>query len=194
MRNWRELITRNGFLGAMVALLTVFTAATAYLGSEAEISGDDLDNNTQNNLVLASAAYLDGNMIALKDMALYEGYILNEKEDPALAGQYLNGVSPELLAELEEPGPPFTEAYFEIRYAEATRLLAEAEEMQEQGDHADKQALRYQLTMLIFAFGLAMIGWASLADSKPGIVRLFVFFALFALISGITSLIFALTA
>ena len=64
----------DGFLGAMVVLLTIVTAFAAYQSALTSIKGDDLDFAAQKTLVLATASFQSGNSELLEDMYTYDGY------------------------------------------------------------------------------------------------------------------------
>ena len=64
----------DGFLGAMVVLLTIATSFAAYQSALTSIKGDDLDFAAQKTLVLATASFQSGNSELLEDMYTYDGY------------------------------------------------------------------------------------------------------------------------
>lgn len=175
----------------MVAALSVLAAVSAFLGTRAQLSGDDADLESQNALVLASTSYLEANQIAVIDAAQYEAYQLSKDSDAEAAQTFLEAGSTELREGMLRVGGPFDAQYLQVIYQSAEDYFAEAAELQEQGNRADDQALAYELALLVFALGLAMTGWASLADARPRIARTFIVFGFFALVAGLGTFVWA---
>ena len=80
----------DGFLGALVVLLTIVTAFAAYQSALTGIEGDDLDFEAQKTLVLAAASFQSGNSELLEDMYTYDGYRQFADQDPEEAAVYLD--------------------------------------------------------------------------------------------------------
>lgn len=175
----------DGFLGALVVLLTVATAFSAYQGSLASIEGDDLDFLGQKALVLATSSYLSGNTEFLEDLHNYDSYRLFVDRDPEEAAIYLDRASEALRSGMERPGGPFDENYFETRYNEARELIAEVGNYEQQANQADDKTKIFELAGLIFAIGLAAAAWAALVGTGRRIRTIFLLVALIAIIAGI---------
>lgn len=62
----------DGFLGALVVLLTIAIAFAAYEGALTGIEGDDLDVAAQRAMLLATSSYLSGNTEFLEDLQIYD--------------------------------------------------------------------------------------------------------------------------
>ncbi|HCB47985.1 MAG TPA: hypothetical protein DEP47_00270 [Chloroflexi bacterium] len=98
----------DGFLGAMVVLLTAATAFAAYQSALSSIEGDDLDFEGQKTLVVATSSFLNGNAELIQDLQAYDAYRFFSDEDSAEAAVYLERMSPRLRERLEQPGNPLT--------------------------------------------------------------------------------------
>jgi hypothetical protein len=180
-RTWRELLISDGVLGSLVVLFTVATAFAAYQASTADIRAGDLDVNAQNNLILGVASYQESNLILMDDSVAFAAYRLLKESDPDAAAGLLETASPELMAGLSRPGGPFDEQYEDVLYQEARDLLAESQALQEEGNLADDQALKFQEA----AFILAITAWASLFDTRPQLRLVFTLLALPCLLIGL---------
>ena len=177
------------FLGALVLLLTVATAFSAYQGSLADIEGDDLDFAGQKVMVLASSSFLSGNTELLEDLYNYDAYRELADVDPDEAAIYLNRASAALRAGLERPIGPFDDLYEEALYGEAFDLFAQVKSLEEQANQADEKTSAYELSGLIFAIGMAAAAWASLVGRGRRIRLIFLLIALFAFVAGTTVII-----
>ncbi len=175
----------DGFLGAMVVLLTTATAFAAYQSALTGIEGDDLDLEGQKALVVAIGSFLNGNAELFQDMQAYDAYRFFSAEDPAEVDVYLERMSPRLRAGLEQPESPFDQAYLQTTYAEAQALIAEVEELETRANQIDDKNRIYELSGLIFAIGLATTAWAALVHPERRIRAIFLIIALFCLIGGI---------
>jgi hypothetical protein len=175
----------DGFLGAMVVLLTAATAFAAYSSALTGIEGDDLDLEGQNTLVVAMGSFLNSNAELFQDVQAYDAYRFFSAEDPTEVDVYLERMSPRLRAGLDQPGTPFDEAYLQATYARAQALIADVEEIQEQANQIDDKNRIYELAGLIFAIGLAATAWASLMHPARRIRSIFLVISLVCLIGGI---------
>lgn len=179
----------DGFLGAMVVLLTAAVAFAAYKSALTGIEGDDLDLEGQKTLVVAMGSFLNGNAELFQDLQSYDAYRYFSGEDPAEAALYLDRMSPELQAELDEQGSPFSDAYLEDIYAKAQNLIAQVEKLENQANELDDKNRIYELAGLIFAIGLAATAWASLVHPDRRIRSVFLLISLICFFSGVAVLI-----
>jgi hypothetical protein len=174
----------DGFLGALVVLLTVATAYSAYRGALTGIEGDDLDFQAQRNLVLATAQFQNGNADFMEDIYTYDAYRFFTDLDDEEAAVYLERASEPLRAGLDRPDGPFDEAYQATLYGEAYALLSEVEKLEEQANRADDQARYFELALLLFAVGMAAAAWAALVGSGRRIRQIFLLTAIVSLVAG----------
>jgi hypothetical protein len=175
----------DGFLGAMVVLLTAATAFAAYQSALSGIEGDDLDFEGQKTLVVATGNFLNGNAELIQDLQAYDAYRFFSDEDSAEAAVYVERMSERLQARLEQPGSPFDEGYLQATYAEGQALIAQVEELETQANQIDNKNRIYELAGFIFAIGLAATAWASLVHPERRIRIIFLNIALFSLVGGI---------
>ena len=175
----------DGFLGAMVVLLTAATAFAAYQSALTGIEGDDLDLEAQNTLVVAIGSFLNGNAEFLQDVQAFDAYRFFSVEDPVEAAVYLERMSPRLQAVLDQPESPFNDAYMQANYAEAQKLIAHVEEIQTQSNQIDDKNRIYELAGLLFAIGLAATAWAALIQPARRIRSIFLVISLVSLFGGI---------
>ncbi len=174
----------DGFLGAMVVLLTIATAFSAYRSVLTGIEGDDLDLEAQKTLVAATGSFLNGNAEIFVDLQAYDAYRYFSTEDPAEAGIYLERMSESLRTGLETNGDPFDDDYLVATYAEANALLEQVEKFEDQANEVDDQNRVYELSGFLFAIGLAATAWASLVDASRQIRLIFMIIALVCLLGG----------
>lgn len=178
----------DGFLGALVVLLTAATAFANYQSTLSGIKGNDLDFEGQKKLIVAIGGFLNGNAELIQDLQAYDAYRYLSVEDPAEAALYVDRMSPRLRAELDRPGSPFDEEYLEATYAEARALIAQVDELENAANRIDDKNRLYELAGLIFAIGLAATAWASLVHSERRIRVIFLLVALICLVSGIVAI------
>ena len=182
----------DGFLGAMVVLLTAATAFAAYRSALTGIEGNDLDLEGQKTLVVAMGSFLNGNAELFQDLQAYDAYRFFSDADPPEAALYLERMSPRLQERLEQSGSPFDDAYLQSTYAEAEALIAQVEEIETQANQLDDKNRIYELAGLIFAIGLAATAWAALVHPDRRIRPVFLLISLTCLFAGVGVLIRAL--
>jgi hypothetical protein len=165
-------------LGTLIAILSIFTAASGYQGSLA--NGDQGKANVQGQKLLtgANAEYLSANQMIVYDYTMYDGWYTAdtaEKEE-----YYQFSYSEDLQAAIAaNESDPFSEAYYEAMYSEAQGMFEEADRYFALADEYNSRGDQLQLVMMIMAVALAFAAWASLLkeDSKMRIV-----FAIFSII------------
>ena len=175
----------DGFLGALVVLLTAATAFSAYRSSLAGIEGDDLDVEAQKTMILATSSYLAANTEFLEDIQNYDSYRLFSEQDPEESAIYLDRASEALLAGMARPGGPFDEIYAEVRYGDGVELFSQIEDLEQRANRFDDRVRIYELAGLLFAIGLAATAWAALIGHRRRIRIVFVIVALFCFIAGL---------
>jgi hypothetical protein len=175
----------DGFLGALVVLLTAATAFSAYRSSLAGIEGDDLDVEAQKTMILATSSYLAANTEFLEDIQNYDSYRLFSEQDPEESAIYLDRASEALLAGMARPGGPFDEIYAEKLYGDAGDLFSQIEDIEQRANQFDDRVRIYELAGLLFAIGLAATAWAALIGHRRRIRIVFVIVALFCFIAGL---------
>ena len=174
----------DGFLGALVVLLTAATAFSAYQSSLAGIEGDDLDIEAQKTMILATSSYLAANTEFLEDIQNYDSYRLFSELDPEESAIYLDRASEALLAGMARSGGPFDELYAETRYGESLELFSQIEDLEQRANQFDDRVRIYELAGLLFAIGLAATAWAALLGHRRRIRIIFVIVASFCFIAG----------
>jgi hypothetical protein len=185
VRAWHEWLISDAVLGTLVVLFTVATAFAAYRASIADIEGDDLDVNAQNNLLLGTTTYLEANMQFMQDMSAYNAYLFSQEDDAEAAAAFLAQGSSFMQDGLARENGPFDEAYESLLYGEALTLFDESRDLQEQGDNADSLSWRFQEAAFMLAIGLAITAWASLFDTRPKLRLIFTLLALPFLVLGL---------
>ena len=154
-------------MAAMIALLSICTASTAY-ASHMEGSSSTHNYHTSDSiLVTANSLYLEANQIIIYDFNCYDSYYLaQEAGNESVADYYFDQMSLEAQNSMERDNGPFDDQYFDemFDYASSTEDegLALADIAAQENTNSDE----YQLAVLISAVGLSLTGWAALIESQ----------------------------
>lgn len=161
-----KIISSELVLGALVALLSVLVALAAFQSGMYDSQEGDLNVEGQKQLTDSNALYLEANQFVIYDFTMYDGFYVNDGKDEDVATYYRDSFSESLVASMERPDGPFDDPYYEEMHGDASATYDEAivnfEKAQQAGDRADK----LQLSVLIFAVGLALAAYASLLSME----------------------------
>jgi hypothetical protein len=175
----------NLFLGLLVTLLSVFTAATNY--ATYQVSGTSAGYETAGSKLLANSntEYIRATQFIIQDYSLYDSYYVQQGVDDFASKYYQENFSNELQASLAREAA-FDDQYYNDMYAYSDDLFNQAFDEFDKADAASEKEAAYQLAMLIAAVGLAFAAYASLLDEKN---RLRPLFALMSLIMFVISVV-----
>jgi hypothetical protein len=174
-------------MGLLVALLSVLAAGAAYLGALSDSAESDANVEGQKMLSESNTEFLRVNQDIIQDYTMYDGYYINSGKDDDLAEYYKGSFSDDLVASMDRPDGPFDDAYYTAMYDEAdTSYDAATEKFEEAQKHGNKADL-FQLSVLIFAVGLALSAWASVINENSPIRPIFIVIALAALAFGLVN-------
>lgn len=172
-RSLLSLLTSEILLGCLVALLSVMTAAAAYLGSVADLQEADANVEGQKVLSLSNTEFLRANSEIAQDYGYFDNYYMNQDVREDIADYYKDSFSDTLKTSADRKDGPFDDQYYTDMYTDADQTYDEAmvkfEEAQKAGDKAD----RFQLDVLIFAVALSLAAWASVVKEDSKIRPLF---------------------
>ncbi len=187
MTRLHKFLSSELFIGALVALLSIFTAFSAYQAALSDSAEGDANVGAQKILSLSNTEFLRANQAIVQDYTMYDGYYASQASDPELAAYYQGNFSDPLKAGMERPGGPFDDAYYDQHFADADsaydEALAKFDEAQKAGDRADN----YQKVVLIFAVGLSLAAWASLVKEESWLRPAFAVFSLLVLLFGLSN-------
>lgn len=152
---------------AMIAILSISTAGTAYF-SHMENSSSTHDYFTsQSILVDANSLYLEANQAIIYDFTMYDGYYLaNATEDTNTSDYYYFSMSDALKDSLERDTGPFDEQYYDEMYENAESVYEDGTLLAFDAAEQNTASDEYQLAVLISAVGLSLTGWAALMKTK----------------------------
>lgn len=156
-----RIIASEIVLGTVVVAMTILTAVSGYDGSMADSKQNEYEVLAQKELTNATAEYLAANQMIVYDYQLYDGAYTAVTEEKA---QYYIDSYSEMLTEsiAANPDDPFSEAYYDVVYADAQTMFATAEENFVIAAKFDERGDAMQFVMLVSALALALVAWASL--------------------------------
>jgi hypothetical protein len=183
----RKFFANEIFLGTMIAILSVFTAYSSYLGAMSDSEQNKYEILGMQQLNDGNAEYLRANQDITQDYNYFDNWYLNVDERPEIAEYYQFNFSEALTAAFEsEPDVVWTDEYYDEMYADATALWDESDINFDTASQWDERGDQLQLVMLIMALGLAFVAWASLLGAENNMRVLFSIFGTLSLIAGIT--------
>ena len=155
------------FIAAMIALLSISTASTAYFSHMEDSSSTHNYFSSQSIIVEANSLYLEANQAIVYDMNSYDSYLiaLNDGNE-SLAEFYFSGLSQSAVDSHDRSTGPFDDQYYEEMYAFASEREAEGQELADTAAGQNTAADEYQLAVLFSAVGLSLTGWASVISSQ----------------------------
>ena len=173
-------------LGALIAILSVFTAYASWQGSIADSQQNANEVKGMQSLNDGNAEYLSANQFIVYDYTMFDGWYTTD--DEAKAEYYESSYSDELIAAIEaNPEDPFSEDYYNAMYASADALWEESDAAFELAGQYDNRGDGLQLVILFTALGLAFSAWASLLKEESNLRPLFGFAAAIMLIIGLVA-------
>lgn len=171
-------------LGALIAILSVFTALASYQGAMSDSKQNEFEIAGMKNLNDGNASYLEANQFIVYDYSMFDGWYITD--DEAKAEYYVANFSEQLLADLEaNPENPFSEDYYNAMYAEAYEYWDESDTQFETAGQWDERGDQLQLVMLLMALGLTFSAWASLLKDESNLRPMFGLFAIIMLVVGL---------
>ncbi len=182
----KKFFANEIFLGTMIAILSVFTAYSSYLGAMSDSEQNKYEILGMQQLNDGNAEYLRANQDITQDYNYFDNWYLNVDERPDIAEYYQFNFSEALTAAFEsEPDVVWTDEYYDTMYADATALWDESDINFDTASQWDERGDQLQLVMLIMALGLAFVAWASLLGAESNMRVLFSIFGTLSLIAGI---------
>ena len=173
-------------LGALIAILSVFTAFASYQGAMSDSKQNEFEISGMKNLNDGNASYLEANQFIVYDYSMYDGWYTTD--DEAKAEYYEENYSEQLIADLEaNPDNPFSEAYYDAMYAEAYEYWDESDTQFETAGQWDERGDQLQLVMLLMALGLTFAAWASLLKEESNLRPMFGLFSIIMFVVGLVT-------
>ncbi|MBI5946078.1 MAG: hypothetical protein HY864_17080 [Chloroflexi bacterium] len=168
------------FLGALIAVLSVFTAFVSYKGAMADSEQNKYEILGMQALNDGNAEYLRTNQDITQDYNYFDNWYLNVDERPEIAEYYQSSFSDALTAAIErDPETVWDEQYYTDMYAESDQFFADSDTNFEIGSQYDEYGDQLQLILTFLAIGLAFAAWASLNKEES---NLRFFFSLFSVV------------
>lgn len=190
----KKFLGNEIFLGAMIAILSVFTAGVSYLGAISDSKQNEFEIQGMKQLNDGNAEYLRANQDITQDYNYFDNWYLNVDERPDIAEYYQENFSEALQAGFDRDQGVWDEEYYDAMYADAYVLWEESDVNFETASKYDERGDQLQLVMLITALGLAFVAWASLIAAESNMRFLFSLLGVIALIAGIATYVLLLPA
>ena len=182
----KKFFANEIFLGTMIAILSVFTAYSSYLGAMSDSEQNKFEILGMQQLNDGNAEYLRANQDITQDYNYFDNWYLNVDERPDIAEYYQFNFSEALTNAFEnQPDIVWTDEYYDTMYADAIALWDESDINFDTASQWDERGDQLQLVMLIMALGLAFVAWASLLGAESNMRVLFSVFGTLSLIAGI---------
>jgi hypothetical protein len=182
----KKFFASDIFLGTMIAILSVFTAYSSYLGAMSDSEQNKFEILGMQQLNDGNAEYLRANQDITQDYNYFDNWYLNVDERPDIAEYYQFNFSEALTSAFEsEPDVVWTEEYYDSMYTDAIALWDESDTNFDLASQWDERGDQLQLVMLIMALGLAFVAWASLLGAESNMRVLFSVFGTIALLAGL---------
>ncbi len=180
MKRFFGFLSNEIFLGALIAILSVFTAYASYKGAMADSEQNKYELLGMQALNDGNAEYLRTNQDITQDYNYFDNWYLNVDERPEIAAYYEGSFSEQLAAAIErDPETVWDDQYYTDMYAESDQYFADSDANFEIGSQYDELGDRLQLILTIMAIGLAFAAWASLNKEESNLRS---FFSLLAII------------
>lgn len=186
-RRSSNIFASEFLLGSLVAVLSALTAWTAYQATLAGSMQADANVEGQKVLSLSNTEFLRANQDIIQDYTMWDGYFVHQDTDQKRANYYRDNFSDELKASEERQNGPFDDEYYKAVYKDADDSYNEAVAKFEEARQAGEKADRYQFVVLIFAVGLALSAWASIAKEENRLRSFFALIALATLVFGLVN-------
>lgn len=190
----KKFLGNEIFLGAMIAILSVFTAGVSYLGAISDSKQNEFEIQGMKQLNDGNAEYLRANQDITQDYNYFDNWYLNVDERPDIAEYYQENFSEALQAGFDRDQGVWDEEYYDAMYADAYVLWEESDVNFETASKYDERGDQLQLVMLITALGLAFVAWASLIAAESNMRFLFSLLGVIALVAGIATYVLLVPA
>jgi len=181
-----RFLSNEFVLGALITLLSIFTAVASYQGAmaDSEQSKNELMGmKFQND---GNAEYLTANQQVSQDYSYFDNWYLNQETNPDIAEYYQNDFSESLQSAIaRDENAVWDEQYYDEMYATSTDWFDQSEAAYNKATEWDERGDQLQLVMLIMALGLAFAAWASLAKEESNMRLVFAIFAIITLVGGV---------
>ncbi len=163
MKRFFGFLGNEVFLGAMIALLSVFTAFVSYKGAMADSEQNKYEILGMQALNDGNAEYLRTNQDITQDYNYFDNWYLNVDERPEIAAYYESSFSEQLAAAIErDPNTVWDDQYYTDMYTESDQYFTDSDANFEIGSQYDEYGDQLQLILTFLATGLAFAAWASL--------------------------------
>ncbi len=183
----KRFFSNEIFLGALIAILSVFTAFVSYKGAMADSEQNKYEILGMQALNDGNAEYLRTNQDITQDYNYFDNWYLNVDERPEIAEYYESSFSEQLTAAIErDPNTVWDDQYYTDMYAESDQYFADSDTNFEIGSQYDEYGDQLQLILTFLAIGLAFAAWASLNREES---NLRFFFSLFSVIIFVVGLV-----
>ena len=177
-------------LGTLIAILSVFTALSSYLGAMADSEQNKFEILGMRQLNDGNVSYLEANQTWIQDDGNYDNWYINSDTNPEVADYYEGNFTEELAAAIERNGPdeyPMDDEYVDVLYGDANDLFDESETNFDLGGQWDERGDQLQLVMLLMALGLTFAAWASLLKDESNLRPVFGFFSIAMFVIGLVT-------
>lgn len=176
------------FLGAMIALLSIFTAVASYQGAMADSEQNKFEILGMQALNDGNADYLSANQDWIQDDGNYDNWYINQDTNPEIAAYYEGNFSEALFAAIERNGAdvyPMDEEYVNTLYASAYEYWEDSDANFQLGSEWDTRGDQLQLVVLIMTLGLVFVAWGSLLKEESNMRLAFSFLGTLTFIGGL---------
>ncbi len=179
-----RLLGNEFVLGALIALLSVFTAVASYQGGIADSKQNEFEISGMKNLNDGNSEYLRANQFIVYDYSMFDGWYTADTADKEEYYQfnYSQALQDAITA---DPESPFSDAYYDAIYADSYAYWDESDIAFETASDYDERGDGLQLVVLTLALGLAFSAWASLAKDESNMRLMFSMLGIVMLILGI---------
>jgi len=191
MKKMLDFMVGEIFLGTMIALLSVFTAAASYQGSMSDSEQNKYEILGMQQLNDGNAEYLRANQDITQDYNYFDNWYINVDERPDIGEYYQFSFSEALQAAIErDPDVVWDDQYYDEMYLDAIELWDESDTNFDLASQWDERGDQLQLVMLVMALGLAFAAWASLLGAESRMRLLFSLFGFIMLVIGLLTYLF----
>ena len=153
-------------IAALIALLSILTASTAYYSHIEDSNSNHNYFTSQAIIVEANSLYLEANQAIIYDLNAYDSYYLADLEgNETKADYYFAGLSNSAIDSFNRSTGPFDDQYYDEMYSFASNRENEGIALAEKAEIENIASDEFQLAVLFSAVGLSLTGWASVINS-----------------------------
>ena len=153
-------------IAALIALLSILTASTAYYSHIEDSNSNHNYFTSQAIIVEANSLYLEANQAIIYDLNAYDSYYLADLEgNETKADYYFAGLSNSAIDSFNRSTGPFDDQYYDEMYSFASNRENEGISLAEKAEAENIASDEFQLAVLFSAVGLSLTGWASVINS-----------------------------